>query len=138
MKKIAKCIPVAILLVPGTLLAACQPAVVGTGILQGAVTIGPITPVERPGVSTPVSPEVFVARKIMVYDASGKKLVREVAITQIDATATGYYTTQLEPGTYTVDINRLGIDSAAGLPKKITIKADETVTVNVDIDTGIR
>lgn len=138
MKKIAKCIPVAILLVPGTLLAACQPVAVGTGILQGAVTIGPITPVERPGVITPVSPEVFTTRKIMVYDDSGKKLVREITITQIDATATGYYTAQLEPGTYTVDINRLGIDSADGLPKEITIKADETVTVDVDIDTGIR
>ena len=138
MKKIAKCIPVAILLVPGTLLAACQPTVVGTGLLQGAVTIGPITPVVRPGVSTPVSPEVFAARKIMIYDASGKKLVGEVTITQIDATAIGYYAVQLEPGAYTVDINRLGIDHAAGLPKKITIKADETVIVDVDIDTGIR
>lgn len=137
-KKLARCIPVAILLIPGTLLAACQPAAVGTGLLQGTVTIGPIFPVERPGENPPVLPEVFTARKVMVYDKSGKKLVREVAITQIDATATGYYTAQLDPGTYTIDINRLGIDRAADLPRKITITADETVTLNIDIDTGIR
>ncbi len=138
MKKLAKCIPIAILLIPGSLFASCQPGGSESVLLQGAVTIGPISPVERPGESPPVPPEVFAARKVMVYDASGKKLVREVAITQINSGATGYYTAHLAPGTYTVDINHAGIDRAANLPQKITISADETVTIDVDIDTGIR
>ena len=137
-KKLSKCIPIAILLVPGTLFAACQPNVQETALLQGAVTIGPITPVERPGESAPVPPEVFATRKIMIYDEAGKELVREVDIAQIDASASGFYTAQLEPGTYTVDINHSGIDSAAGLPRQVTLNAGETVTLNVDIDTGIR
>lgn len=107
-------------------------------LLQGAVTIGPISPVERPGENPEVSPEVFSARKLMIYDASGKHLVREVYFTQIGTGATGYYAVQIAPGTYTVDINHLGIDTAANLPQKITVSADETVTIDVDIDTGIR
>ncbi len=133
-----KLIPVAIILVSGTLLAACQPAVTGTALLQGTVTIGPLSPVEIPGQEVIVNPEVFAARKIMIYDASGKKLVKEVNITQIGQSAAGRYIAQLAPGDYTVDINRLGIDHAANLPKKINLTAGETFTLNIDIDTGIR
>ena len=138
MKNLARCIPVAILL-PGALVASsCQPGGAESVLLQGAVTIGPITPVERPGECPPVSPETFAARKLMIYDASGKRLVREVYFTQIGNSANGYYAVQIAPGTYTIDINHSGIDSAADLPKKITVIADETVTIDVDIDTGIR
>ena len=116
----------------------CQPGGPETVLLQGAVTIGPISPVERPGENHIVPPEVFSARYLIIYDESGKKLVREVYFTQIGQGATGYYTAQLAPGTYVVDINHLGIDIAANLPQKITVSADETVTIDVDIDTGIR
>jgi hypothetical protein len=128
-----------LLVIAGSLwLASCQPGGPETVLLQGAVTIGPITPVEQPGQCPPVSPEVFNSRKLMIYDASGKKLVREVYFTQIGQTASGYYTAQIAPGTYTIDINHSGIDRADGLPKKITVSADETVTIDVNIDTGIR
>ena len=116
----------------------CQPGGPETVLLQGAVTIGPISPVERPGENPTVPPEVFSARKIVIYDESGKNLVREVYFTQIGQGATGYYTAQIAPGTYVVDINHLGIDRAANLPQKISVSADETVTIDVDIDTGIR
>ena len=116
----------------------CQPADSESVLLQGAVTIGPITPVEKPGENPIVAPEVFSTRKIMIYNGDGKRLIREVAITQIGQGATGYYTAQIAPGTYTIDINRVGIDHADGLPKKISPVADETVTIDVNIDTGIR
>jgi hypothetical protein len=119
-------------------LASCCPGGPETVLLQGAVTIGPITPVEKPGECPPVSAEVFSSRKLMIYDESGEKLVREVYFTQIGQTASGYYTAQIAPGTYTIDINRLGIDSADNLPQKITVSADETVTIDINIDTGIR
>jgi len=116
----------------------CQPADSESVLLQGAVTIGPITPVEKPGEPLIVSPEVFSARKIMIYSGNGNRLIREVAIIQISQGATGYYTAQIAPGMYTIDINRMGIDHADGLPKKISPVADETVTIDVNIDTGIR
>jgi hypothetical protein len=115
-----------------------QPHGPETVLLQGAVTIGPISPVERPGECPPVSPEVFAARKLLIYDESGKHLVREVYFTQIGNGATGYYTAQLAPGTYIIDINHTGVDTADNLPQKITVTADETITIDVNIDTGIR
>jgi hypothetical protein len=115
-----------------------QPGGPETVLLQGAVTIGPLSPVERPGENPVVPPEVFAARKLIIYDESGKRLVREVYFTQIDMGATGYYTAQIAPGTYTVDINHVGMDTAPNLPQTITVSADETVTIDVHIDTGIR
>ncbi|MFC1967574.1 hypothetical protein ACFLV2_02950 [Chloroflexota bacterium] len=116
----------------------CQPQGPETVLLQGAVTIGPITPVERPGENPPVPPEVFSSRHLIIYDKTGKRLVREVYFTQIGQGNTGYYTAQLAPGTYVIDINHSGIDHAANLPVTITVIADETATIDVDIDTGIR
>ena len=128
-----------VLLVLGsTWLGACQAGGAQIGLLQGSVSIGPIWPVETPGQTQPVPPEVFSTRKILIYDASGNNLVHEVSIYQIDQTANGYYAVQLETGTYTVDTNTMGIGGAGNLPKQITISPGETVTLNIDIDTGIR
>ena len=117
---------------------ACQ-ITIQMGTLQGGVTIGPVFPgPERLDEHRPVPPEVFAARKVMVYDETGKSLVQTVDIRQIDQGATGYYSVQLKPGSYLVDINHIGIDISGNVPKKITIKAGETVIIDLDIDTGIR
>ncbi len=125
-----------ILVLMGLLLAGCSGSTVGsqpTGTLEGNVTIGPLQPVQREGEVTVVPPEVFAARKIMVYDKSGKNLIR-----QVDIDSKGHYQVELKPATYTVDINRGGIDSSSEVPRQIEIKAGETVTLRIDIDTGIR
>jgi len=122
----------------GIFVSSCCPGGPETVLLQGSVTIGPISPVERPGEDFVVPPEVFSSRYIIIYDESGRNLVREVYFTQIGNGATGYYTAQIGPGTYVVDINHLGMDRAANLPVKITVSADEAVTIDVHIDTGIR
>ena len=130
---------IAVIVLAGALfVVSCEPKGPETVLLQGAVTIGPISPVEMPGECPPVPPEVFAARKLILYDESGKIMVREIYFTQISNGATGYYTAQIAPGTYTVDINRAGIDHADNLPQKITVIADETITIDVNIDTGIR
>jgi hypothetical protein len=121
-----------------TLFISCCPGGPESVLLQGAVTIGPITPVERPGENPPVPPEVFSSRKLIIYDESGQKMIREVYFTQIGQGNTGYYTAQIAPGKYTIDINHLGMDRADNLPQKITVSADETVTIDINIDTGIR
>jgi hypothetical protein len=133
-------IPIIVGLTVGSLLGlSCQqPQGPETVLLQGAVTIGPISPVERPGECPQVSHEVFAARKLIIYDESSKHLVREVYFTQIGSGATGYYAAQLAPGTYIIDINHAGMDTVDNLPQKITVVADETLTIDVNIDTGIR
>jgi len=104
-----------------------------SGILQGIVTIGPITPVERPGEKPPIPPEVYEARKIMVYDRSGRTLIQ-----QIDINNEGRYVAHLKPGTYTIDINRIGMDSSDDVPQQVAIQLGITTRLDIDIDTGIR
>jgi hypothetical protein len=116
----------------------CSQNTAQTGLLQGGVIIGPITPVEQPGQTIIVPPEVFSSRKVLVSGPNGAKLVQEVTINQIGQTANGYYAVQLEPGTYTVDVAHSGIGGSSGLPQKITITAGQTTILDIDIDTGIR
>jgi len=116
----------------------CSKNIEQIGTLEGTVRIGPIWPVERPGENPPVSPEVFEARKVMVYDKTGKKLIEEVDIIQVSHSQEGQYSVQLEPGTYVVDINRIGIDRSAEVPREVEIKADDTFKLDIEIDTGIR
>lgn len=105
-----------------------------SGILQGKVTIGPITPVERPGEKPPIPPEVYEARKIMVYDKSGKELIQQVDIDN----EIGWYVAHLKPGIYAIDINRIGIDTSNDVPKQVEIQLGITTRLDIAIDTGIR
>ncbi len=139
MKKWREMLIVVGVLAVGLLALSCQqPQGPETVLLQGAVTIGPISPVEKPGECPAVPPEIFAARKLIIYDESGRHLVREVYFTQIGNGPTGYYTAQIAPGTYVIDIDRSGADTVDNLPQKITVAADETITIDVNIDTGIR
>ena len=138
MKHLWKILAAAIMLAVSLTAVSCQPKGPETVLLQGAVTIGPLSPVEGPGQSQPVPPEVFSSRHLIIYDESGKHMVREVYFTQIGQGATGYYTAQIAPGTYVIDLAPNGIDRADNLPVTITVIADETVTIDVHIDTGIR
>ncbi len=138
MKNLLRLILLGALLAAGLSFTSCLPGMSEDVLLIGAVTIGPITPVQKTGECPPVPPEVFNERKLMIYDESGEHLVREVYFTQIDGGATGYYAATIGAGTYTVDINHYGIDRAANFPMTITVSKDETVTIDVDIDTGIR
>lgn len=119
------------------LLTACsfsQPASQSTGILQGHVTIGPLVPVQQVGEAEPVpAPEVYAARQIVIFSADGQT---EIARAQIDAE--GNYSIELPADVYQVDINRIGIDFAKGLPTFITIVAGGITVLDVDIDTGMR
>jgi hypothetical protein len=103
------------------------------GVVESKVTIGPLQPVERPGETPTVPPEVYRARKIMVYDSGHQTLVK-----QVDIDNQGYYRIELTPGIYTIDINHVGIDSSSDVPTQVEVKAGQTITLDIDIDTGIR
>lgn len=120
-------------IIMGLLLAGCAGGAVEAGTLGGRVTIGPIWPVEPPEGNPPIPCEVYEARKIMVYDKNGNRLIE-----QVDIDCNGNYSVELNPGIYTVDINRLGIDHSGEVPKQIEIRPGETSELDIDIDTGIR
>ena len=104
------------------------------GTLEGRVSIGPLTPVERVGVPTPIPPpEVYAARSINIFQTDGKTLVANVKINP-----DGTYRVELKPGTYVVNIARTGLDRGTDLPKTITIVNGQTTHLVIDIDTGIR
>ncbi len=117
----------------GLLIVSCSSTPVEDGTVQGNVTIGPLVPVERPGVTYEVPCEVYEARKILVFKKNGKTLVKEVAID-----CEGRYQAELPPGFYVIDINRIGIDHSSEVPAEIEIRSLETVRLDIDIDTGIR
>lgn len=115
--------------VSGTFTVAGRPQ---TGSLEGVVTIGPIWPVEVPG-GRPVPPEVYRARKVLVYDASRTRLIATV-----DLGTDGHYRVELAPGWYVVDINHIGMDRSPDVPASVQIKPGVTSVLNINIDTGIR
>ncbi len=105
------------------------------GILQGKVEIGPICPVERIDNPCKPTPEMYAARKVLIYDPSGNELVKTVSLND-----NGGYETYLAPGNYIVDISgrTQGIGGVSGVPQTISVRANATITVNINIDTGIR
>ena len=114
-----------------------SPAQSDTGTLAGNVTVGPLSPVERIGVSpTAPPPEIFTSRSLIVYAADGATKVADVPIRA--AGLYGTYSISLNPGTYVLDVPYTGIGHASPLPKTIIIEGGKTTVVDVDIDTGIR
>lgn len=103
------------------------------GFLRGRVTIGPLCPVEPCDLPLEQQTRAYAARKVVIYREDARSIVKELSLDQ-----TGKYATELNPGNYVVDINRLGIDSSGDVPKAIRIEPGQTVELNIDIDTGIR
>ncbi|MCK5576679.1 MAG: hypothetical protein KAI14_00025 [Dehalococcoidales bacterium] len=108
------------------------------GLLQGNVLIGPVSPVEQPGQDTTLRCDVYDARKIMIYDKNGENLIKQVDIDCNVEEDYARYRVELNPGTYTVDINRIGVDFSDDVPRQVEIKSGTTFKLDIDIDTGIR
>ena len=116
-------------MIAGAILIQTQQSAVG--IIEGKVTIGPICPVQRIDEPCDTSPEAFDTRKILVYK-------NNVIVKKISLDGEGNFRTELNTGTYAVDINHIGIDRSNDVPREIVIEAGKTTVLNIDIDTGIR
>ncbi len=101
-----------------------------TGHVAGTVRIGPICPVEREGVPCDVPAEVYTSRNVVVYGTDGVTVIQKTPLT-----ALGTYDIPLKVGTYWIQIEPAGI--GPGEKKQVIISGD-TVTIDFDIDTGIR
>jgi hypothetical protein len=102
-----------------------------TGTLEGRLTIGPICPVERPGLPCPVPPEAYAAREVWIFQHN-----KQIATAELDDS--GKYSIALRPGIYLVDINHAGMDRSADVPKEVRIQSNVITRLDIDIDTGIR
>jgi hypothetical protein len=107
------------------------PSPKNAGYISGHVTIGPNCPVERIDQPCAPSPEAYTSREAVVYAGDG---VTELKRTHLSTQ--GDYKVAVAPGNYFVQIQPAGI--RAGDKKYVTVKSGESVTVDFDIDTGIR
>lgn len=130
-------VPLIMAIISSLLLFGCS-GTEGVGILQGKVSIGPLSPVEQPGQTTTIRCDAYDARKIMIYDQNGKRLLYQVDIECNIEENSATYKIELKPGIYTIDINHIGIDHSGDVPVQIEITDGEVVNLNIDIDTGIR
>jgi hypothetical protein len=103
------------------------------GRLAGIVTIGPNCPGPTTTAPCPTSPDAYKARKILVYNEAKTTLLHTV-----DIDSQGAYFIDLVPAKYTVDLRGAGIDRTGDLPQTVDIHANAVVTLNVNIDTGLR
>lgn len=103
----------------------------GKGTLTGNVTIGPLCPVE-PCTVNPGQLAAAYAARLIVVSIPGTGIIAET----VPDPFTGY-SFSLKPGTYVVDIRHQGIDRSPELPKTVSIRAGETVRLNISIDTRI-
>ena len=110
-------------------LSACNNnATPGTGVLEGKISIGPRAPEE---IGQPYPPEIYMTRKVMVYDADDAKLIRPV-----DLDENGYYSVELPAGTYTIDINYVENDSSDSVPRKLKIEPGIHVMFDISFNIG--
>jgi hypothetical protein len=124
------------------LLAACHDSSTPTGLestesahgrLSGVVTIGPNCPVETVTSPCPTPPGAYELRKVLVFNEAGTTLMHTV-----DIDSQGAYLVDLPPARYTVDVKKVGIDRANGVPAVVEIKANTVTKVDISIDTGLR
>ena len=103
-----------------------------SGTLTGTVTIGPLCPVEPCSVPRDQVVAAYAARPLLIMTKGG------TFVQSVTADPDTGYSISLRPGTYVVDIAHQGIGGSPDLPKTVTIRAGETVRLDIDIDTGIR
>ena len=114
-----------------TILISAAASSVSQGTVQGAVTIGPICPVESIDHPCVVPPETYTARSVIVYAADKVTELEQQPLDHL-----GHYTLSLKPGTYGLQIRPAGI--GAGEIKPVTVTPNHTSIVDFTIDTGIR
>jgi len=103
------------------------------GRLSGVVTIGPNCPVETATSPCPTSPGAYEQRKVLVMNEAGTALLHTV-----DIDSQGAYLVDLPPARYTVDVKKVGVDRASGVPAVVEIKANTVTKLDISIDTGLR
>lgn len=108
----------------------------GAGILEGAISIGPLCPVETVPPDSTCLPtlETYLAYPVGVFtsDGSGK-------IADIVPSPDGSYAVQLYPGTYSVRLTKeIDAPASSNLPADVEIQANGITLLNINIDTGIR
>lgn len=110
-----------------------------TGFLSGKISIGPICPVEKnpPDPNCQPTEQTYAAYSLDAYRLSDSEPgEKNIYRSPFHANNDGTYKIELPEGKYLIKRNT---NSMIGSYSKIVeIKAGQTTTLNIDIDTGIR
>lgn len=107
------------------------PVIIEKGILQGHLTIGPLCPLEPCNISDEQKRQAYESRKIQIY-TNNNNLIKETLADY----KTGIYSLELQVGNYLVKVTNGNLNNFP--PKQISIEAGKTLTLDLDVDTGIR
>ena len=108
----------------------------GEGILKGKISIGPLCPVERdpPDPACLPTKETYEAYPVGVWTANGRRKIAD-----LKPSLDGRYNITLQPGAYLVRLENANRGpGGTNLPVGIKITQDQTTSLDIDIDTGIR
>ena len=110
---------------------------VATGTLRGKISIGPLCPVETvpPRPECLPTEETYKQWQTTVWNRS-----KTIKICNINPDIDGNFEVTLSPGKYIVDFEtpRSNGPIMTNMPLDVTIATNETISISIDIDTGIR
>ena len=103
-----------------------------TGVLEGKVTIGPICPVEGPGLDCDPDPSLYTSHRLLI-------IKNDAVIQEVPLDGQGNFKTELVAGTYLVDFSPHDIGIPGSFtPLEAIIESGKTTRLDIEIDTGIR
>ena len=124
----------ALLLLLITLLCAASDNSQPTGVLQGHLKIFSMETVKPADGSVPtVTPQTYKDYPLVVLNSDGKQ-----PVTATTADAQGNFRVELPPGTYVLDIQDRNRKHVRAKPVPFTVVSNQTVQVDMKMDTGIR
>jgi hypothetical protein len=107
---------------------------VAPGFVEGHLKIISPTPVELADGNTPTfTAETYSEYPLIILNQKEKK-----EITRVTADRNGNYRVLLPPGDYVLDVQERARKHVRGKPQFFTVVSNQTVRVDMDIDTGIR
>jgi hypothetical protein len=104
----------------------------GVGTITGTATLGPTCPVEMNPPQKSCADKPYAATFELINPSKGKALKKFTSDTN------GHFSVQIAPGTYAIQSAAASAFPRCTGSQLAVVKTNETVTVNVTCDTGIR
>ena len=104
------------------------------GFVEGHLKIISRTEVELADGNAPaITAENYAQYPLIILSQGGKK-----ELARVTADGNGNYRTVLPPGDYVLDVQGRARGHVRAKPQRFTVVSNQTVRVNMDIDTGVR
>jgi len=104
------------------------------GFVEGHLRIISLKEVELADGNAPaITAESYAKYPLIILSQDGKK-----EIARVTANGNGNYHTALPPGDYVLDVQGRARGHVRAKPQRFTVVSNQTVRVDMDIDTGVR